>query len=201
MTILLIVMQSPSATAVSLDRNILKKKITSYFFNQIPLYFYDRGSVPSEEVMPGFSWVIWHKLSGMAKPGLKHPLEEDLASLMDQGIDLLVSLTEKSIDPVIAATYDIDVLHIPVKDFTAPTVQQLATFIDQASAVMQNGGRVGVHCFAGKGRTGTFLAAYFVYQGMLPAEAIDHVRELRPGSIETPEQEAVIFAYYDSLQQ
>jgi atypical dual specificity phosphatase len=51
---------------------------------------------------------------------------------------------------------------------------------------------VNVHCRAGKGRTGTVLAAYFVSKGMSAAEALQRVRELRPGSIETPEQEHAI---------
>ena len=51
---------------------------------------------------------------------------------------------------------------------------------------------VAVHCAAGKGRTGTVLAAYLVTQGMTAGEAIRKVRELRPGSVETYEQEQMI---------
>ena len=46
---------------------------------------------------------------------------------------------------------------------------------------------------AGRGRTGTVLAAYFVSQGMPARDAVQHVRTLRPGSIETPEQERAVF--------
>jgi protein-tyrosine phosphatase len=44
---------------------------------------------------------------------------------------------------------------------------------------------VAVHCFAGVGRTGTVLAAWMVAQGMEPDAAIEELRALRPGSVET----------------
>ena len=54
---------------------------------------------------------------------------------------------------------------------------------------------VAVHCLAGRGRTGTVLAAYFVHRGLSAREAIQKVRDLRPGSIEVPEQEDAIRAF------
>ena len=59
---------------------------------------------------------------------------------------------------------------------------------------------VGVHCGAGMGRTGTFLAAYLVSQGMTAHDAIAEVRRLRPGSIETPAQERAVAQYEASLK-
>jgi len=52
---------------------------------------------------------------------------------------------------------------------------------------------VAVHCYWGRGRTGTMLAAYLVaVNEMYPDEAIDHIRRLRPFSIETDEQEEAV---------
>ena len=86
-------------------------------------------------------------------------------------------------------------VHVPVPDMDIPTVEQVdevMSVIDKAKA--SNMG-VAVHCLAGKGRTGTILAAYFVRQGLSADEAIRKVRDLRPGSIEVPEQEEAIRAY------
>jgi atypical dual specificity phosphatase len=152
---------------------------------------------PDEVGMNGYSWVVDGELAGMPRPGARRPLDEDLAFLEEQGIKLLVSLTEAGTDPEAAAQYGIEVLHLPVRDYTAPTMMQLREFIDAAKAMIEAGEPVGVHCTGGKGRTGTFLSTYFVDQGMTADEAIAHVRSLRPGSVETETQVQVIHDYAD----
>ena len=58
------------------------------------------------------------------------------------------------------------------------------------------------HCQWGRGRTGTMLAAYMVKsKNMQPKEAIEYVRQKRPHSIETREQETAIHEYALSLKQ
>jgi atypical dual specificity phosphatase len=47
---------------------------------------------------------------------------------------------------------------------------------------------VAVHCAAGLGRTGVIVACYLITLGRTADEAIDEIRNLRPGSIETAEQ-------------
>ena len=138
----------------------------------------------------GFSWVIEEKLAGMPRPGTSASANEDVAFLEAQGLNLLVSLTEEPVSKYLLNTHGINQLHIPVPDFTAPTLEQQNQFVSAASGIIDTGGRVGVHCTAGKGRTGTLLATYFVHTGMTPKEAIEKTRELRPGSIETAAQEA-----------
>jgi atypical dual specificity phosphatase len=142
--------------------------------------------------MTGFSFVVEGELAGMPRPGTRQALAEDMAFLSSQGIELLVSLTEVGTDPVEAYRHRITVLHLPVRDFTAPTLAQLEDFARAAHAALDQGKAVGVHCGAGLGRTGTFLAAYFVTEGMTGDAAIAHVRALRPGSIETASQEQAV---------
>jgi atypical dual specificity phosphatase len=83
----------------------------------------------------------------------------------------------------------------PVPDFTPPEpdqIQRMIEFIDEQTEASRP---VVVSCYAGIGRTGTVLACYLVHRGREPAEAITMLRELRPGSIQTPEQEAAVYAY------
>jgi atypical dual specificity phosphatase len=156
---------------------------------------------PQVAAMNGFSWVINHTLAGMPRPGARSTLDQDLDFLADQNIDLLVSLTEDGTDPVAAARHGITVLHLPVRDFTAPSVAQLLEFTSAAETAIEGGRTVGVHCGAGLGRTGTFLAAFFVTTGMTADAAIAHVRMLRPGSIETEAQAEAVHALAASLGQ
>jgi len=53
-----------------------------------------------------------------------------------------------------------------------------------------------VHCAAGLGRAGTILACYFIkYMKCTAEEAINKVREQRPGSIQSETQELAITFY------
>jgi atypical dual specificity phosphatase len=158
-----------------------------------------RKEVPSV-MQREFSWVIPNRLAGMPRPGRDAPIDADAAFLAAQGVTLVVSLTEEPLPAQPFSSRGIALLHLPVRDFSAPTTDQLAAFVSKASSTIDAGGRVAVHCAYGKGRTGTFLAAYFVHAGSSARAAMEEVRRLRPGSIETGEQEAVIEAYEGVLR-
>ena len=56
---------------------------------------------------------------------------------------------------------------------------------------------IGVTCAAGIGRTGSVLACYFVSVGYSSQNAIDYIRQLRPGSIQTVEQEQAVRDFFE----
>jgi atypical dual specificity phosphatase len=149
--------------------------------------------------MTGFSWVLDDEAAGMPRPGVRRPLDEDLAYLRSEGVTLLVTLTENELDQEALARHGITGLHIPIKDFHAPTIAQIELYVWAVNAWNAQGWPVGTHCYAGRGRTGTMLAALLVSRGLDADEAIAEVRRLRPGSIETDAQEQAIHDYAASL--
>ena len=150
--------------------------------------------------MFGFSWIIDNELAGMGRPGWTGTLEEDLADLSGQGIGALVCLTEDPTDESSVRAAGMEFLHIPIPDMAAPAledIQRFAAFVEECVAV---GRGVVAHCAVGVGRTGTMLACFLVARGMGPEEAIDSVREKRPGSVETQMQVDAVYEYGESLK-
>ncbi len=89
-----------------------------------------------------------------------------------------------------------EALHIPIPDRKAPTPEHVDLFLGHIGAKLTDGHTVLAHCFwGGYGRTGTMLACYLVHCGMPAREALEGIREKRPGSVESEEQEAAIFEF------
>jgi atypical dual specificity phosphatase len=145
-------------------------------------------------MVENFSFVIEGRLAGMARPGRSRPLQEDLIFLKAQGIDAIVSVTERPLDEEIVRSFGLRYLHLAVQDYCAPTIQQIEDFLVFLEAAEGNGA-VAVHCFAGQGRTGTMLACALVAQRMSAEEAIRIVRSKRRPSIDTLVQEQIIFDF------
>lgn len=146
--------------------------------------------------MTSFSWVIPGELAGM---GLPWDLEAALAALKAQGVGAVVSLTERPIDARAVRRAGLAFLHVPVADMTAPSADDVARFVTFTEARIAEGRAVVAHCLAGRGRTGAMLACFLVHRGRSADAAIATVRSLRPGSIETPEQEAAVHTYAREL--
>lgn len=150
--------------------------------------------------VPGFYWLYNGALAGSGRPGghmfgVMTVLDDDLRWLANNNLRAIITLTEESLPNEALRRFGLSALHLPVPDLAAPTSDQFARaleFIDQAQA---SGIGALVHCLVGQGRTGTILAAYLVRAGFTPTDAIQRIRTLRPGSIESSEQERAIVAF------
>jgi len=160
-----------------------------------PLQFLQEYDLTEDEkrqiILPNFGWLFENKLAAMA-----YPQSEDAFTLLYEiGIRAVLNLSELSLSFETPARIGMLTRHIPVPDFTAPTLQQVEEAVAMISSCLENHMPVAVHCMAGLGRTGTILACYLVTMEMPANNAIIVIREWRPGSIETLEQEAVVYEY------
>lgn len=143
----------------------------------------------------GFSWVDKPLLAAMAMP---RDVDE-LIWLREQGVQLIISLTEDPPRRDLINEAGLMLMHIPVEDMHAPAQEQIRDCLSAISKAHARGLGVGIHCGAGLGRTGVMLACYFVEKKLSATNAIARVRRLRPGSIETEEQEEAIGLFARSI--
>jgi atypical dual specificity phosphatase len=139
----------------------------------------------------GFSWIDRPRLAALSRP----QSGDDLQWLRRNGIDVLVSLTEHPLPRQWVNDAGMLAVSVPVPDMEPPSDRQLDHILTTIRKANASGMGVAVHCAAGLGRTGTVLAAYFVASGMPARDALIKVRDLRPGSVETAEQERAIERY------
>ncbi|MCE7736452.1 MAG: hypothetical protein GPJ54_16345 [Candidatus Heimdallarchaeota archaeon] len=145
-----------------------------------------------------FSWIEKGVIAGSSVPSnLDH-----FNFLLQNKIKVIINLTEKSnygVSEDILSNFTIH--NIPVEDFSAPSINQLIEFRDLVKSYKDKSYPVLVHCFAGCGRTGTFLASYLLDLGTskTAVEAINTLRIDRPCSVETEDQEKILDEYQDLI--
>jgi atypical dual specificity phosphatase len=146
---------------------------------------------------PWFTWVVDGSIAACRYPRT----DADLQALADRGIAALLNLHEEAHDAEQLRRFRLTEAHVPVRDFTAPSPEQIAAGVAAVRGAIERGQRIAVHCGAGLGRTGTMLACYFVSTGMSAEAAIERVRLVRPGSIETRRQRVAVRRYAASLSR
>jgi len=83
-------------------------------------------------------------------------------------------------------------LWLPTVDDHAPSLEQLQAGVDFVRQVVQEGGKVYIHCASGVGRAPTMAAAYLISTGLSPDQALALIRQARPFIKPTPPQLAIL---------
>jgi atypical dual specificity phosphatase len=145
----------------------------------------------------GFYWVEPGRIAGLAKPQSL----DDLAWLRANGIQLVITLLPEPLPKRWIDDAGLMADMVPIPDFDPPTPDQFESIIRRMRKAADTGLGVAVHCQVGRGRTGTVLAGWLVSQGMSADTAIETIRRLRPGSIETMRQERAVHEFAASRRQ
>jgi atypical dual specificity phosphatase len=139
-----------------------------------------------------FSWITEGNLAGSGLP----ITQEEFKWVVDKGIKSIVTVREVPLPSKWFDGTDIDYLHLMVEDYGAPSMEVMDEAVNYIDKKIRSGKPVMVHCAAGKGRTGAVLAAYMIKKENLTAEqAIEKIRIMRPGSVQSITQETALSMY------
>ena len=86
-------------------------------------------------------------------------------------------------------------LHLPIRDRSVPDAAFQEAWVEVGESLrarLRAGFNVLIHCMGGLGRAGMMAARLLVELGWKPDDAIRAVRKVRPGAIETDDQEDLV---------
>jgi atypical dual specificity phosphatase len=147
--------------------------------------------------------LLLYTIDGGRIAGLPGPayMEWDFPRLRKMGYSVVVSLECDRLNTFEIVDSGFEHKKICIQDFTAPTLTQIDEFLSFVDAKISEGKKVLVHCYAGRGRTGTMLAAYLIHHGMSPDAAIREIRARAQAAYGTlrgviePEQEEILHQF------
>jgi len=147
--------------------------------------------------------MFYYTLDGGRLAGLPGPafMSWDFARLRKLGYTVVVSLECDRLNTFEIEEAGFEHKKICVEDFAPPTLDQVDEFVSFVDAKLAEGKKVLVHCYAGRGRTGTMLAAYLIHGGASSEAAIREIRERAGKAYGTirgviePEQEELLHHY------
>lgn len=111
------------------------------------------------------------------------PLRRDVKTFKEKlGITGVINMCEEFCGPKdLYETHGIEQLWLPTVDFTPPNLEDVMRGVEFIERHSNQGGRVYVHCKAGRARSATVVLCWLVkYRGMSPEQAQAHLLQARP---------------------
>jgi protein-tyrosine phosphatase len=163
-------------------------------------------------------WVEPGRLLAGCYPGDKEPRDttRKLTGLLDAGIRVVINLMEKNETDLQGHSFvpyeqelealaqergiKIEMIRIPVRDKSVPAEKVMKRILSRIDAALAKDKPVYLHCWGGRGRTGTAVGCYLARHGIAMGDAaLERIRILRAGdssarlpSPETTEQRAFV---------
>lgn len=124
----------------------------------------------------------------------------DLDAVKSWGADMVLTLIEDHEFDTLAVrglaeglrARGMEWLHFQIRDVDVPSADSEGHWRGLSRRIhqqLENGGKVMIHCRGGLGRAGTIAALLMIERGWSADAAMAEVRSVRPGAIETPEQD------------
>lgn len=170
-----------------------------------PLYI-SEVTVPGASGRIGITFCPGKKGESFTGPDWDRDLHADLDQITRWGARKIITLLEDhefemlgvpGLGDAIKAR-GLEWIHMPIQDGAAPEARSDAEWEGirlRFADTLRQGESILVHCRGGLGRAGTVAALLLMDQGIGWQEAMALVRSVRPGAVETNEQEKYIADY------
>lgn len=157
-----------------------------------------RSSTP---LVHGIWWVVPGLLCGMSRPGMVEDAAIQYQNLAEKGVGFLLCLEERcvnSADELRAA--GISQHHFSMPDMAPPSFTQAVQICRLVEGPIRANVGVAAHCRGGLGRTGTVLAAIYIWFGDSDEEAIAKIRAAQPLAIQSASQLRFLADFADRIR-
>ena len=126
------------------------------------------------------------------------PFSVDVPRLAREGVTAIVNMCIEYQGPRRSyARYGIEQLWLPTTDFTPPRLEDIHRAVSFISDKIAKGGKVYVHCKAGRGRSATVIVCWLIREkGFSPEKAAAYLSHQRPHVNSGLANREVVKAFY-----
>ena len=136
-------------------------------------------------------WVIPGRMRAGAHPGFDSvgEIKNRLFWLIDLGINHIVDLTSSKesnenylayINEVaLVFNKQIEYQKFSIQDWSTPPEEMMVEILERIDSALSEGKNIYLHCYGGKGRTGTVVGCYLAQHGETGERALKKIEELR----------------------